>query len=313
MQAVCKHRATVTSSVNLTSNYWGGWVRSSYPYGKLITALGESRSYAPNAYKYNEKQLIDDPDLQWYDYGARMLDGLRWDVPDPLAELRPWESPYSFSGNNPINRIDPDGLYWYSWEEDEYDEEGNKKTVTKYQYHEQRLSRSEMKEKGYTKDLGLVHFSKDTYFRLEGGTTSTSDFEGTIDAMAEDFGKMSYNDANRNMSKAEAFLSEIGWNEGMPTTIDLGTNRFVVPSQKEGYMNVNNRELYYQFGSYLKSQGKSLKGHPISTSFSGTNLMLLEPLIVPGIPTLNYETKKLGDRRKDEQRIRYYRQAGIIR
>jgi hypothetical protein len=32
--------------------------------------------------------------------------------PDPLVEARPWESPYSFFGNNPVNRIDPTGLIW---------------------------------------------------------------------------------------------------------------------------------------------------------------------------------------------------------
>lgn len=33
----------------------------------------------------------------------------RWLSPDPLAEKFPWQSPYVFCSNNPVNRIDPDG------------------------------------------------------------------------------------------------------------------------------------------------------------------------------------------------------------
>jgi len=45
-------------------------------------------------------------------------------IPDPLAELHPWESPYEYAGGNPINRIDPFGLTWRPV----YDDKGN------YQY-----------------------------------------------------------------------------------------------------------------------------------------------------------------------------------
>jgi hypothetical protein len=36
---------------------------------------------------------------------------------DPLAESRPWESPYAYTGNNPVNRIDPNGLDWYIFDQ----------------------------------------------------------------------------------------------------------------------------------------------------------------------------------------------------
>lgn len=36
----------------------------------------------------------------------------RWTTVDPLAGDRPWESPFAFTGNNPINRIDTDGRKW---------------------------------------------------------------------------------------------------------------------------------------------------------------------------------------------------------
>jgi len=52
------------------------------------------------------------------DFNARWLDNA---VPgfkssDPLAERHPDESPYLYCGNNPVNRVDPTGLQWYTKE-----------------------------------------------------------------------------------------------------------------------------------------------------------------------------------------------------
>jgi hypothetical protein len=40
----------------------------------------------------------------------------RWLSPDPLAEKFPWQSPYVFCSDNPVNRIDPDGRadFWHN-------------------------------------------------------------------------------------------------------------------------------------------------------------------------------------------------------
>jgi len=69
-----------------------------------------------NNYKFNGKEMML---YDWYNFGARIMDPVvgRWWVPDPLAEKYYHISPYAYCGNQPINRIDPDGRDWY---EDKY-------------------------------------------------------------------------------------------------------------------------------------------------------------------------------------------------
>ena len=88
-------------------------VNAYYPYGKIIQGLSTSSTYGKNNYKYNGKELQTDMELNWLDYGWRMLDGPRWFVPDPLAEKYYSTSPYVYVGNNPINAFDPDGMDHY--------------------------------------------------------------------------------------------------------------------------------------------------------------------------------------------------------
>ena len=84
-----------------------------YPYGRIIQGLSTSSTYGKNNYKYNGKELQTELELGWLDYGARMLDGPRWFVPDPLAEKYYSWSPYVYALNNPVRFIDPNGEDWY--------------------------------------------------------------------------------------------------------------------------------------------------------------------------------------------------------
>ncbi len=76
--------------------------------GRSMTAQGN----LPN--KFTGKERDTDFGFDWDYFGARYYDAEvgRYPSLDPLAGERPWESPYSYTGNNPLNRYDPDGRYW---------------------------------------------------------------------------------------------------------------------------------------------------------------------------------------------------------
>ena len=79
------------------------------PFGVIIPDLSTGTDIQP--YLYNGKELDRVHGLNWYDYGARMYDVTlgRWTSIDPLCEKYYHVSPYAYCGNNPVNRIDPDG------------------------------------------------------------------------------------------------------------------------------------------------------------------------------------------------------------
>lgn len=79
-----------------------------YPFGM---SFAEQNINYSNKNLYNGKELQDNFDLNWYDYGARFKDGTRWTTIDPLAELYYSTSPYAYVRNSPINRYDPNGMW----------------------------------------------------------------------------------------------------------------------------------------------------------------------------------------------------------
>ncbi len=81
-----------------------------YAFGRQINYSQVLAPNPDNTYLFNGKEL--QKDLGQYDYGARYFDPIigRWNVVDPMAdENRRW-SPYQYVKDNPLNRVDPDGM-----------------------------------------------------------------------------------------------------------------------------------------------------------------------------------------------------------
>ena len=89
-----------------------------YSHGLRIAAISsrklpaQNEGQTVNKYLFNEKELIDEADVNWYDYGYRNYDPQigRFTQLDPLTDLYPEWTPYQYAGNEPIGNVDLDGL-----------------------------------------------------------------------------------------------------------------------------------------------------------------------------------------------------------
>ena len=89
-----------------------GNVKETYDYHPFGMTLRENISGTqPARYKFTGKEQDNELGLGWYYFGARYYDPSigRWLTVDPLANNKPWLTPYHYCSNNPINRFDPDG------------------------------------------------------------------------------------------------------------------------------------------------------------------------------------------------------------
>lgn len=79
-----------------------------YPYGMMNQSLSESSPYLSpqNFYKYQDKELM--PDINLQDFGLRNYDPTlaRWNVADPMMQFF---NPFFAMAGNPVSIIDPNG------------------------------------------------------------------------------------------------------------------------------------------------------------------------------------------------------------
>ncbi|MBN8653032.1 MAG: LysM peptidoglycan-binding domain-containing protein [Cytophagales bacterium] len=88
-------------------------VANYYAFGLAQNSNGfEREGGIKNPLLYNGKELQDELNLGWLDYGARMYmpDLGRWALIDPMSEFYSAWSPYNYVLNNPIRLIDPNGM-----------------------------------------------------------------------------------------------------------------------------------------------------------------------------------------------------------
>jgi RHS repeat-associated protein len=89
-----------------------------YAYGLKIAGISSKKLGDPNEGSlknnnlYNDKEIDDEADLDWLDYGFRNYDPQigRFVQIDPLVDETPVLSGYHYALNDPITNIDEDGL-----------------------------------------------------------------------------------------------------------------------------------------------------------------------------------------------------------
>ncbi|QSS96317.1 RHS repeat-associated core domain-containing protein [Psychroflexus sp. ALD_RP9] len=90
-----------------------------YPFGLKHKGYNNVVNGEHYPYGYNGKEENDELGLEWLDFGARNYDASlgRWMNIDPLTEIVPSINPYQYCYNNPINFVDPTGLFSHAPEE----------------------------------------------------------------------------------------------------------------------------------------------------------------------------------------------------
>jgi len=110
----------------------------------------------------------------YLDFGARQFDPevATWLAPDPLSTDYPSLSPYVYCAADPVNLVDPEGMQWYSYTDDD--------GVIQYLYSEGAMPDDEKKQYNNLQYLG--YYYRDTnnnkYYSLFGKVLDWTDPDG---------------------------------------------------------------------------------------------------------------------------------------
>ena len=162
-----------------------------YPFGMVADKTnGES----DNKYLYNGKELQDEIDLDWYDYGARFYDPQigRWHVIDPSAENYYSWTPYNYVANNPILVTDPTGKDWVV-SKGQYEHEGKTYEYDHYEWMDNITAKSTLPEGYYyiganNNDI-LTHMGVSTQYDTKSDVSAGVGFAGGGDKNVGPVGK----------------------------------------------------------------------------------------------------------------------------
>jgi RHS repeat-associated protein len=171
-------------------------------------------------YKYNGKEFVEMHGYDKYDYGARGMYPaiMRFTTLDPLAEKYYSISPYAYCGDNPVNRIDPDGRadFWV-----------NGKVIGNDGIDEQRILVLKTTEKTFGEgDKGV-----------NGAGLSKKDFKATVKFIKQNSGNteafqnngMAYTNSVTIESSADnrqAMVNEVSRDNGKGGTADANNREY---------------------------------------------------------------------------------------
>jgi len=264
-----------------------------YPFGM---SFAEQNINYSNKYLYNGKELQDEFGLDWFDYGARMYDAeiSRWHSMDNLLEKYNGQSPYLYTGGNPIRFVDFDGNDYGVY----VDNDNNTITIKATLYTTSSSMNSALQAANYWNEKT----GEFEYQEIHDGQTYQIIFEITvveveIDPNMNELGSL--NNARFNDNSGEANIYRVVDDSDLPenkngTTTDLGTYVRVKNSKSNDLTGAH--EVGHLLGVKHNTEGLMAPG---ADDFARSNKILKtdvrDILKYPRLGMVNEQTNPQGD------------------